>query len=116
VFYSCFDSRKKQPKLKAKIDARGAIATMPDPYTSRPHPERIIYPYLRQGSTISHADFVWASDISVIPMRAGFAYLAEENELDLGNRMKTLAVTNHGERLIWFFGSLGRSYMKRKTT
>ncbi len=85
------------------------------PYTSRPHPERIIYPYLRQGSTISHADLVWAGDISVIPIRAGFAYLAEESELDLGNRMKLLAAANHCERLIWLFGSLGRSYMKLKT-
>ena len=43
------------------------------------------------------------------------AYLAEESELKLENRMKLLAAANHCERLIWLFGSLGRSYMKLKT-
>lgn len=43
------------------------------------------------------------------------AYLAEESELKLESRMKLLAAANHCERLIWLFGSLGRSYMKLKT-
>ncbi len=43
------------------------------------------------------------------------AYLAEESELDLSNRMKLLVAANHCERLIWLFGSLGRSYMRLKS-
>jgi len=46
------------------------------PNTSKPEPGHKIYPYLLRGVTIGRPDHVWAMDISYIPMRRGFVYLA----------------------------------------
>jgi putative transposase len=46
------------------------------PNTSKPAPGHKIYPYLLRGVTIERRDHVWAMDISYIPMRRGFVYLA----------------------------------------
>jgi putative transposase len=46
------------------------------PNTSKPAPGHRIYPYLLRGVKIDRPDHVWAMDISYIPMRRGFVYLA----------------------------------------
>jgi putative transposase len=46
------------------------------PSTSKPAPGHKIYPYLLRGVTVERRDHVWAMDISYIPMRRGFVYLA----------------------------------------
>ncbi len=46
------------------------------PNTSKPAPGHRIYPYLLRGVTIERPNQVWATDISYIPMRRGFVYLA----------------------------------------
>lgn len=50
-------------------------ALVPKPNTSKPHPEHAVYPYLLRGLTISRVNQVWATDITYIPMEAGFLYL-----------------------------------------
>jgi putative transposase len=46
------------------------------PNTSKPAPGHKIHPYLLRGLTIDRPDQVWAMDISYIPMKRGFVYLA----------------------------------------
>lgn len=46
------------------------------PNTSKRHPEHQIYPYLLRDLKIEQANQVWATDITYIPMRRGFVYLA----------------------------------------
>jgi putative transposase len=46
------------------------------PNTSRKHPDNPIFPYLLRGLEITRANQVWAMDITYIPMRKGFVYLA----------------------------------------
>jgi putative transposase len=46
------------------------------PKTSKPSPGHKIYPYLLRGVSICRPNQVWAMDISYIPMRRGFVYLA----------------------------------------
>jgi putative transposase len=44
--------------------------------TSVPHPDHVIYPYLLRGLTIDRPNQVWASDITYVPLKRGFVYLA----------------------------------------
>jgi putative transposase len=46
------------------------------PNTSRKPPRNPGFPYLLRGLEITEANHVWAMDISYIPMRKGFVYLA----------------------------------------
>ena len=46
------------------------------PRTSDPHPEHRVYPYLLRGLMIGRANHVWCADITYIPVRRGFLYLA----------------------------------------
>jgi len=46
------------------------------PNTSRKHPQHVVFPYLLRDLTIDRANHVWAMDITYIPMRKGFVYLA----------------------------------------
>lgn len=46
------------------------------PNTSKSSPGQKIYPYLLRGVMIERPNHVWAMDISYIPMRRGFVYLA----------------------------------------
>lgn len=43
--------------------------------TSTPHPKHPVDPYLLKNLIIDRPNHVWASDITYIPMRRGFAYL-----------------------------------------
>jgi putative transposase len=53
----------------------GMNALYPKPNTSRAHHAHRIYPYLLRGLKIEHANQVWCTDITYIPMRKGFVYL-----------------------------------------
>jgi putative transposase len=54
----------------------GVEAIYRRPNTSKPAPGHKIHPYLLRGLVVDRADQVWAMDISYIPMRRGFVYLA----------------------------------------
>jgi putative transposase len=46
------------------------------PRTTRPHPGHTVFPYLLRERAITAPNQVWAMDITYIPMRRGFLYLA----------------------------------------
>jgi putative transposase len=46
------------------------------PNTSKPHPDHKIYPYLLRNMAVTRPNQVWAMDITYVPMRRGFVYLA----------------------------------------
>ena len=54
----------------------GISAIYRRPNTSKPTPGHKIYPYLLRGVKIERPNHVWAMDITYIPMRRGFVYLA----------------------------------------
>jgi putative transposase len=66
-------SRKRVRRLMKKM---GLEAVYPRPRTSKPHPEHPVYPYLLKGMTIGRPNQVWCADITFLPMRRGFMYLA----------------------------------------
>jgi putative transposase len=68
----CDANRKRIQRL---MRVMGLEAMVPKPKTSEPHPEHVKYPYLLRGLTISRVNQVWATDITYIPMKAGFVYL-----------------------------------------
>lgn len=45
------------------------------PNTSKPGEKQFIYDYLLKNLSITHANQVWAIDITYVPMRKGFMYL-----------------------------------------
>ena len=53
----------------------GIQALYRKPNTSKKHPGHKVYPYLLRGMTIEHANQVWATDITYIPMACGWVYL-----------------------------------------
>jgi putative transposase len=65
--------RKRISRLLAKM---GLAPIYQKPRTSVPHPEHRVYPYLLRGLTIDRPNQVWCTDITYIPMRRGFLYLA----------------------------------------
>jgi putative transposase len=65
-------NRKRVQRLMRVMDLE---AMAPKPKTSEPHPEHVKYPYLLRGLVISRVNQVWATDITYIPMKAGFVYL-----------------------------------------
>ena len=54
----------------------GVEAIYRRPNTSKPAPGHKIHPYLLRGLTVDQPDQVWAMDITYIPMKRGFIYLA----------------------------------------
>jgi len=68
--------RGVNPKRIARLmRVMGLQATMPGPHTSKPHPERVKYPYLLRGMEICAPCEVWSADITYIPMQHGFMFL-----------------------------------------
>jgi len=65
-------NRKRVQRLMRLM---GLEAMAPKPSTSEPHPEHVRYPYLLRGLAITRVNQVWATDITYIPMKAGFVYL-----------------------------------------
>jgi putative transposase len=62
--------------LSTLMRTMGIEALYRRPNTSRPQPGHPVFPYLLRGLEISRANPVWAMDITYIPMRKGFVYLA----------------------------------------
>ncbi|QQS53889.1 MAG: DDE-type integrase/transposase/recombinase [Candidatus Competibacteraceae bacterium] len=54
----------------------GLDAVYPQPNTSTSNPAHAVYPDLLRGLSIERSDQVWSTDITYIPMRKGFVYLA----------------------------------------
>ena len=70
------EGREANRKHVQRLMRLMGIETMaPKPKTSEPHPEHVVYPYLLRGLAISKVNQVWATDITYIPMKAGFMYL-----------------------------------------
>jgi putative transposase len=65
-------NRKRVQRLM-RLMAIEAMA--PKPNTSRPAPEHPVYPYLLRNLNICRPNYVWAADITYIPLAHGFAYL-----------------------------------------
>ena len=62
--------------VRALMKKMGIEAIYRRPNTSKAAPGHKIYPYLLRGLKIERANQVWAMDITYIPMRRGFIYLA----------------------------------------
>lgn len=56
-------------------------AIYPKPFLSKSNPAHKIYPYLLRGLKIDRPNQVWATDITYIPMKKGFAYLTAVMDL-----------------------------------
>ena len=54
----------------------GITALYQHPRTTRPHPGHTVFPYLLRAREITTPNQVWAMDITYLPMRRGFLYLA----------------------------------------
>ena len=65
-------NHKRVERLMRTMGLQGAV---PEPHTSQSHPEHTIYPYLLKGMTLEHANLVWSTDLTYIPMANGFMYL-----------------------------------------
>lgn len=50
-------------------------AVVPGPHTSRPHPEHKVYPYLLRKLEVVRPNQVWSTDITFVPLSAGYVYL-----------------------------------------
>lgn len=66
-------NRKRVQRLMRLMGLEGLA---PRPKTTKPAPGHRVFPYLLRGVEITHADHVWSTDITYIPMRNGFLYLA----------------------------------------
>lgn len=62
--------------VSALMKKMGIEALYRRPNTSRKHPKNPVFPYLLRDLKITEANHVWAMDITYIPMRKGFVYLA----------------------------------------
>jgi putative transposase len=65
-------NRKRVQRLMAVM---GLEALFPKPRTTTAAPGARVYPYLLRDRVLTHADEVWSSDITYVPMRHGFMYL-----------------------------------------
>jgi len=54
----------------------GIHAVYSKPKTTKKNLEHKIYPYLLRNMTIDHANQVWCTDITYIPLARGLMYLA----------------------------------------
>ena len=66
-------SRRRVARLMRRM---GVEALYRRPNTSRRHPAHPVFPYLLRNLVIDRPNQVWAMDITYIPMKRGFVYLA----------------------------------------
>ena len=64
-------NRKRVQRLMRLM---GLVGLQPRSSTSRPHLAHKKYPYLLRGVEVTHANQVWSTDITYIPMAHGFVY------------------------------------------
>jgi putative transposase len=62
--------------VKTLMSRMGIEALYRRPRTTKPEPGHKIFPYLLRGLEIARPNQVWAMDITYVPMRKGFVYLA----------------------------------------
>jgi len=67
--------KKNEKRVRRLMRLMGLEAIYPKPHLSKPDKDHKIYPYLLRGVEITHADKVWSSDITYIPLLNGFMYL-----------------------------------------
>lgn len=66
-------NRKRVQRLMRQM---GLEAIYPKPRLSMARRGHRVYPYLLRGVSIERPDHVWSTDITYLPMKAGFMYLA----------------------------------------
>lgn len=62
-------------RVRRLMRLMGLVAVGPRPKTTTGTPENKIFPYLLRDLAITHANQVWSTDITYIPMARGFMYL-----------------------------------------
>jgi putative transposase len=62
-------------RIERLMNKMGIEGICPKRNLSKSIENHVKYPYLLRGLSIDHADHVWCSDITYIPMRQGFMYL-----------------------------------------
>jgi putative transposase len=65
-------NRKRVQRLMHQL---GLEAIYPKPKLSQKHPAHVVYPYLLRGLAITHANQVWCTDITYLPVLRGHFYL-----------------------------------------
>ena len=65
-------NRKRVQRLMRQL---GLEAIYRKPNLSARHPEHRVHPYLLKGLVVDRPNQVWATDITYIPIKGGFAYL-----------------------------------------
>lgn len=65
-------NRKRVQRLMRQL---GLEAIYPKPRLSQPHPEHQVYPYLLRNLAVTHANHVWCTDITYLPVLKGHFYL-----------------------------------------
>ena len=63
-------------RIRRLMRLMGIEAIYQKPRTSDPHPDHKIYPYLLRNLDVTKANQVWCTDITYIPIKRGFLYLA----------------------------------------
>lgn len=64
--------RKRSRRLRRLM---AIVAIYPGPQTSRRHPKHPVFPYLLRNVSVTHANQVWCTDVTYLPMSHGFIYL-----------------------------------------
>ena len=62
-------------RVRRLMRLMGLQAIYQAPWTTRPHPEHRVYPYLLKGGAIERPNHVWCADLTYIPVQKGFLYL-----------------------------------------
>lgn len=65
-------NRKRVQRLMRQL---GLEAIYPKPRLSQAHPDHQVYPYLLRNLVVTHANHVWCSDITYLPVLKGHFYL-----------------------------------------
>lgn len=65
-------NRKRVQRLMRQL---GLEAIYPKPRLSQAHPEHQVYPYLLRNLVVTHANHVWCTDITYLPVLKGHFYL-----------------------------------------
>lgn len=69
------DLKINRKRIQRLMRTMGLVAIYPKPNTSKACKEHKIYPYLLTGLVINKPGMVWATDITYVRLRHGFAYL-----------------------------------------
>jgi putative transposase len=63
-------------RVRRLMRLMGLEAIYPKPRTTQRNPEHRVYPYLLRNVEITRPDHVWSTDITYVPLRGGYLYLA----------------------------------------